>query len=73
MQVKSIYIMAGLIVMNDLIHINEDGNTASGVWRNNQPLTITDENGNKKALWMLARYDEKYINTNKPAFKRLIT
>ncbi|NRA38763.1 MAG: nuclear transport factor 2 family protein [Planctomycetes bacterium] len=59
--VSSSIVAAAHLVMNDLIHIADDGKTAQGIWRNSQPITIKGEDGKQHALWMLARYDEDYI------------
>jgi len=72
-QVSQNIVAAAHLVMNDMIEISEDGMTATGIWRNSQPVTIKDDNGNHKALWMLARYDEVYIKQNKCwYFKKLV-
>ncbi len=66
-------VAAAHLVMNDIIDIEDNGCEASGVWRNIQPVNVSDENGNSQAMWMLARYDEKYIKLeNKWLFKELI-
>lgn len=54
-------IAAAHLVMNDIITISDDGLTATGKWRNSQPVTTRDKTGQPQALWMLAKYDEKYV------------
>jgi ketosteroid isomerase-like protein len=54
-------VAAAHLVMNDMIEISDDGNSASGIWRNSQPVTVRAEDGSHQAMWMLARYDEVYV------------
>jgi len=72
-QVSSQIVAAAHLVMNDFIEIDEDGISATGIWRNSQPVTVLDDNGHRKALWMLARYDEIYTKQqDKWYFKKLV-
>ena len=66
-------VAAAHLVVNDIIHIDDNGLNATGVWRNIQPATINDDAGDPQAMWLLARYDEKYIKLDgKWLFKELI-
>ena len=58
--VSSQIVAAAHLVMNDVIEISDDGMTATGVWRNCQPVTAMSD-GKQQAMWMLARYDEEYV------------
>ena len=55
---------AAHLVLNDVINVADDGLTASGKWRNIQPVTARGDQGESQAMWMLARYDEEYVKLN---------
>lgn len=59
-EVSNTILAAAHLVMNGIIQVDDSGLSASGIWRNIQPVTVKGENGESEAQWMLARYDEKY-------------